>query len=69
MKLGGSSHLVCSITTIIDISFRNCCETVGGSSHLVYSITRGTDFLRSRNRGKAYLKRNSRFSAKTLLIT
>ena len=36
-------------------------------------LTRGTDFPRSRNRGrnrgKAYLKRNSRFSAKTLLIT
>ena len=34
---------------------------------------RGTDFPRSRNRGrnrgKANLKRNSRFSAKTLLIT
>ena len=37
------------------------------------SIVRGTDFPRSlnrrRNRGIAYLKRNSRFSAKTLLIT
>ena len=36
-------------------------------------IGRGTDFPRSRNRGrnrgKAYLKRNSRFSAKTLLVT
>ena len=36
-------------------------------------ICRGTDFPRSRNRGqkrgKAYLKRNSRFSAKTLLVT
>ena len=35
--------------------------------------SRGTDFPRSRNRGrkrgKAYLKRNSRFSAKTLLVT
>ena len=30
---------------------------------------RGTDFPQSRNRGKAYLKRNSLFSAKTLLIT
>ena len=36
-------------------------------------ISRGTDFPRSRNRGrkrgKAYLKRNSRFSPKTLLVT
>ena len=39
----------------------------------LYRRCRGTDFPRSRNRGrnrgKAYLKRNSRFSAKTLLIT
>ena len=37
------------------------------------TIGRGTDFPRSRNRGrkrgKAYLKRNSRFSPKTLLVT
>ena len=37
------------------------------------STLRGTDFPRSRNRGrkrgKAYLKRNSRFSPKTLLVT
>ena len=32
-------------------------------------MCRGTDFPRSLNRGKAYLKRNSGFSAKTLLIT
>ena len=36
-------------------------------------VCRGTDFPRSRNRGrkrgKAYLKRNSRFSPKTLLVT
>ena len=31
-------------------------------------MCRGTDFPRLRNRGKAYLKRNSRFSAKILLI-
>ena len=40
---------------------------------IIIIITRGTDFPRSRNRGqnrgKAYLKRNSRFSAKILLIT
>ena len=37
------------------------------------NFCRGTDFPRSRNggrnSGKAYLKRNSRFSAKSLLIT
>ena len=38
VRLGGSSHLVYSITTIIDNSFRICCETVGGSSHLVYIV-------------------------------
>ena len=32
-------------------------------------ITRGTDFPPSRNRGKPCLKRNSRISAKTLLIS
>ena len=46
-----------------------CTTHAPSLSYSANTNNRGTDFPRSRNRRKAHLKRNFRFSAKTLLIT
>ena len=63
---------VCIYVCIYVVYVRVCvCACVHARVYIYVCVCvcRGTDFPRSRNRGKAYLKRNSRFSAKILLIT
>ena len=53
---------------MINVSWRCGINFLSHLKPLTLTTARGTDFSRSLNRGKAYLKRNSRFSAKRLLI-